>query len=125
MYDVRMARILVIDDEKEIRSLLRELFVSRGYEVVEAENGEDGLRVFHSIPVDLVLTDIVMPEKEGLSTIMDLKKTNPELKIIAMSGGAAKSTQYLQFAQKFGAQKILEKPFDLQSVLMAVRELLS
>ena len=119
-----MPRILIIDDERDIRNLLRDLFHSKGYEVVEAENGEDGLRVFQSTPVDLVMTDILMPEKEGLSTIMDLKKENPTLKIIAMSGGALKSGQYLTFARKFGADKVLEKPFHLQSVLQAVEELL-
>jgi CheY-like chemotaxis protein len=119
-----MPRILVIDDEKDIRDLLRVLLESKGYEVVEAENGDAGLRVFRSMPIDLVMTDILMPEKEGLSTIMDLKKTNSQLKIIAMSGGAFKSGQYLNYAQKFGADRILEKPFSLQTVVQAVGELL-
>jgi CheY-like chemotaxis protein len=120
-----MRRILVIDDEKDIRNLLRDLFQSEGYEVVEAENGEDGLRIFQSTSVDLVMTDILMPEKEGLSTIMDLKKSNPALKIIAMSGGALKSGQYLGFARKFGADRVLEKPFHIQTVLQAVTDLLA
>ena len=119
-----MPRILVIDDEKDIRDLLRILLESKGYEVVEAENGDAGLRIFRSMPVDLVMTDILMPEKEGLSTIMDLKKTNAQLKVIAMSGGALKSGQYLTFARKLGADKILEKPFTLDSVIQAVEELL-
>jgi CheY-like chemotaxis protein len=119
-----MTRILIIDDEKDIRNLLRELFQSRGYEVFEAENGEAGLRVYQSTSIDLVMTDILMPEKEGLSTIMDLKKKNPELKIIAMSGGALKSGHYLNFAKKFGADKVLEKPFNLRTVLDAVNDLL-
>jgi DNA-binding response OmpR family regulator len=116
-------RILVIDDEEEIRNLLRVIFQSKGYEVVEAANGEAGLRIFQSMPVDLVMTDILMPEKEGLSTIMALKKTNPSLKIIGMSGGALKSGHYLNVARKFGADKVLEKPFHVHSVLEAVEEL--
>ena len=119
-----MPRILIIDDEREMRSLLREVFQSKGYKVVEAANSENGLKVFQSTPVDLVMTDILMPEKEGLSTIMELKKKNPELKIIAMSGGAVKSANYLEFARKLGADKVLQKPFDLRSVLQAVKDLL-
>ncbi len=118
-----MPRILIIDDEKDIRDLLRVLLETKGYEVVEAENGDEGLRVFRSMPIDLVMTDILMPEKEGLSTIMDLKKTNSQLKIIAMSGGAFQSGQYLNFARKFGADRILEKPFDVETVMRAVEEL--
>ena len=119
-----MPRILIVDDEREIRNLLREVFLAKGYEVVEAANGEDGLRVFQSTPVDLVMTDILMPEKEGLATIMELKKKNPKLKIIAMSGGSLKSSNYLEYARKLGADKVLQKPFDLRSVLEAVKELL-
>jgi DNA-binding response OmpR family regulator len=119
-----MRRILVIDDEEDIRVLLRDVFQEKGYNVVEAANGEAGLRIFQTMPVDLVMTDILMPEKEGLSTIMDLKKTNPKLKIIAMSGGTLKSGHYLNVALKFGADKVLEKPFHLQTVIQAVEELL-
>jgi DNA-binding response OmpR family regulator len=119
-----MPRILVIDDEEDIRDLLRTILQSKGYEVVEAANGEAGLRIFQSMPVDLVMTDILMPEKEGLSTIMDLKKTKPGLKIIAMSGGALKSGHYLSVARKFGADRVLEKPFHIDAVLEAVEALL-
>jgi DNA-binding response OmpR family regulator len=119
-----MTKILVIDDERDIRDLLRYLLESKGYEVLEAGNGEDGLRVFQRTPADLVMTDILMPDKEGLATIIDLKKKYPHLKIIAMSG-ASKSDHYLSFARKLGADKILEKPFNLQTVMQAIEELLS
>src|SRR3990172_1371608 len=117
-----MSRILIIDDEKDIRSVLRELFESEGYEVVEAQNGKDGLNLFHTTPIDLVITDIVMPEKEGISTIIDLKKENPKIKIIAISGGGLIiPIQYLEYAEKFGADRIFRKPLEFEPLLQAIK----
>ncbi len=94
-----MAHILIIDDEHQIRSMLRKVFESEGYIVTEASNGMEGLKCYYENPADLIITDILMPDKEGLETIMALKKENPDAKIIAMSsGGINKPQGYLDIA---------------------------
>lgn len=82
-----MARILVIDDEDRIRRLLRAALEMEGHEVLEARQGDEALRLHRTMPVELVITDIIMPEKDGLEVIMALRHDAPKLKIIAMSGG--------------------------------------
>lgn len=82
-----MARVLIVDDESSIRGLLRQAFEMNGFEVVEASNGTEAVRTFGEGGIDLVITDIIMPDKEGLESIMDLKEIDPDVKIIAMSGG--------------------------------------
>ena len=82
-----MARILVIDDDDRIRGMVLEMLSESGHEVGEASNGQEGLDQFRQTPTDLVITDILMPEKDGLEIIQILKKENPEVKIIAVSGG--------------------------------------
>jgi DNA-binding response OmpR family regulator len=118
-------QILVIDDTSEIRTPLVEFLRFSGYEVFEAENGKQGLQIFDSRAIDLVLTDIVMPEKEGLETIMDLRKRKPNLKIIAMSGSSPRSSEYLHYAEKLGAHRVILKPFDFQIMLATIQELLA
>lgn len=86
-----MTRILVIDDEPQVRAMLRQMLEREGYEVVEAEEGEEGMRRYREQPVDLVITDILMPQKEGIETIRALRRTNPGVKIIAISGGGRMS----------------------------------
>ena len=89
-----------------------------GYEIDLASNGEEGLRLFRKTPADLVITDIIMPEKEGLETIREMKKMKPELKIIAMSGGGKISADnYLETAKIFGASRLIEKPFSQQDMI--------
>jgi YesN/AraC family two-component response regulator len=82
-----MARILIIDDESQIRSMLRLMLERVGYEVVEAPDGIEGIRKYREKPADLIITDLIMPNKDGIGMIIDLKKEFPEVKIIAMSGG--------------------------------------
>ena len=124
-----MAKILIIDDEIDARDLLARLLTKNGYEVVAAADGKEGVAMFEVEPVDLVITDIVMPEKDGIETITDLRRNNPDLKIIAMSGGdrrpADVSRNYLHSAKLIGANRSLQKPFDNADMLGAVRELLS
>jgi CheY-like chemotaxis protein len=122
-----MRRILLIDDEEKIRSVLQTLLTRAGYEVVPAEDGQKGLRRFREQPMDLVITDIVMPDKEGLSTIRELHRDFPKLPIIALSGGgvAAGAEAYLNIAQKLGARRVFEKPVEFPVLLQAVQELLS
>lgn len=120
-----LARILVVDDEALIRGLLRQAFETNGYEVVEASNGSEAVRIFRESQIDLVITDIIMPDKEGLESIMDLKELDQDVKIIAMSGGGRlEPHSYLQMASKFGAQRVFQKPLSITSLLAAVKELL-
>ncbi len=121
-----MARILVIDDDEQFRLMIKEFLQRFGYHVVEARDGEEGIRLFDPSRTDLVITDVVMPNKEGLETIRELKQKAPGLKIIAVSGGGRLGPEsYLTLAQKFGASRVFSKPFDLKEFLEAVQEVLS
>ena len=121
-----MARILVVDDEPEVLLLLTDILESAGYEVVSATNGAEGLKEYQQGEIDLIVTDIIMPDKEGLESIMDYKQLNPDVKIIAISGGARIGPHtYLKMAEKFGARKVFSKPFRNKELLDAVEELLS
>ncbi len=121
-----MRRILVIDDEPHILLMLKKMLEKAGYEVDLASNGNEGLKLFSEVPADLVITDIIMPEKEGLETIREMKRMQSGLKIIAMSGGGKISAEnYLGTAKIFGASRILEKPFSQRQIVSAVKELLS
>jgi YesN/AraC family two-component response regulator len=122
-----MRRILIIDDESEVRNYLRVALERAGYQVLEADNGKTGVKLFRRSPVDLVVTDIFMPEKEGIETIRELRREFPELKILAVSGGISglEPGHYLKMAQKLGANAILEKPFHQNQFIESVRELLA
>ena len=116
-----MGRILVVDDEEIIRFTLRQMLEKAGHEVVEAANGLEALKSFEELEVDLVITDIIMPEKEGIETIVELLRRRPELKIIAVSGGGrTHNLDYLQIAERFGANGTLAKPLDRQAVVDTV-----
>ena len=121
-----MARILIIDDDDHIRKMLRIMLENAGYnEVEDAENGYIGMKLIRKNPFDLVITDIVMPEKEGIETIMELRRDFPAVKIIAMSGGGKIGPEtYLEMAGHLGAGKALAKPFQQAELFDAVRELL-
>lgn len=120
-----MKRILVIEDDDQIRLLLRKILEKAGYQVTEAQDGYVGLRLFRSQPADLVITDIFMPEKEGLGTIRELKRDFPGVKIIAISGGGLTGNlSFLQVAGAMGAQRTIVKPFDYMEILTAVKEVL-
>ena len=120
-----MARILVIDDDDAVRLTIRRVLERAGHAVEMAVNGLDGLRLFKKAPHDLVITDLYMPEKEGIETILELRQDFPDLKVIAISGGGAHGQQgYLQAAGLLGANRTLSKPFQLDALLTAVREVL-
>ena len=120
-----MARILVIDDEDQPRRMLREALEQAGYEVVEARDGQEGLQRYHAAPTDLIITDILMPGKEGLETIMEFRRAVPGIKIIAFSGGGQMGNlTFLEVARRLGARRTFQKPFDLREILEAVREVL-
>ncbi len=120
-----METILIIDDELAICKLLRQILEKDGYTVLEAANGDQGLALFEQHHPDLIITDLIMPGKEGLETIREIRKTNTDVKIIAISGGGISDPQlYLDFAKKFGAQMTFSKPIDNKEIITAVRHLL-
>jgi CheY-like chemotaxis protein len=120
-----MPLILVIDDDDQVRGLLKDMLERAGYEVLEAQDGNIGLQLFRAHSVDITITDILMPEKEGLETIMDIRKESPHAKIIAISGGAKVGPfAYLKLAERFGAQRVFSKPLKMATLLQAVEELL-
>ncbi len=121
-----MQTIIVIDDEVLVRQMLQKMLEVAGYKVVAAENGKVGLKLFTENPADLVITDIVMPEQEGIETIRLLKKVDPKVKFIAISGGGRLDPEgYLLLAKKLGARKTLMKPFKREELLASVKEVLS
>lgn len=116
-------KILIIDDEVHILLMLKKMLERAGYTVDIASNGLEGLDLFRRDQPDLVITDIIMPEKEGLETIREMKKEAPQLKILAMSGGGKISADnYLDTAKIFGASGIIEKPFNQSRLLSMVEE---
>lgn len=120
-----MATILVIEDDSEVRDFLESLLVRAGHRVIEANDGLQGMHAYRNDPTDLIITDLFMPVKEGLETIIDLRKEYPDLKIIAISGGTREGKgDYLRTAQLCGARRIFHKPFDSEELLKAVDELL-
>jgi DNA-binding NtrC family response regulator len=120
-----MARILIIDDESQIRSMLRLMLERVGYDVIEAADGMEGIKQYRDNPADLIITDLIMPNKDGIGTIIELKKEFPQVKIIAMSGGGVNRPEgYLDGAKKLGATRTLTKPIDRDEMLNAVRETL-
>ena len=121
-----MARILIIDDNYMLRESLTRLLAEAGYEVNTAENGRLALQLFQSLFFDLVITDIVMPEMDGLEFIQEMKQHYPQAKIIAISGGGRCSPQdYLEIAGALGVSATIAKPFANKDILAIVEGLLS
>jgi CheY-like chemotaxis protein len=119
-----MARILVIDDDDLIREMLGQILGDAGHEVVPASNGEMGVDLFRRQPADLIITDIIMPEKDGWEAIVELRRDFPEVKIIAMSGGGKMGPySYLMMAKRFGAERVFPKPLKKSELLEAINEL--
>ncbi|MBU0753827.1 MAG: response regulator [Planctomycetes bacterium] len=121
-----MARILIIEDDDQVRSMLRDRLENEGFEIEEAVQGGEGLSLIGKKSFDLVITDIVMPEVEGIEVIETLKTTNPHLKIIAISGGGRIGPEiYLKIAKSLGANKVFAKPVDWEDLLSSVEALIS
>ena len=120
-----MARVLVIDDEEQVRTLIREVLEGAGHEVMEARNGREAMKLYEANPTDVVITDLVMPEQDGLETIRELRRRFPAVKIIAVSGAQQKlNLDLLYVAEKLGALRTMEKPFDIRKLVALVEELL-
>ena len=120
-----MAKILVVDDDQQVRVMLQRALERQGYEVVVAEDGQQAVEVFEPGEMPLVITDIVMPQKEGIETIMDLRAQDPGVNIIAISGGGRIHPEdYLSWVKRFGVQYTFTKPVDRRKLLEAVAELM-
>ena len=121
-----MAKILVFDDEPSILLMIKKMLEKAGHEVDIALNGKDGMELFEKNKPDLVITDIIMPIKEGLETILELRKKHPGLKIIAISGGGRISPDgYLPGAKLLGADMVFQKPLVQKEFMEAVSMLLN
>jgi DNA-binding response OmpR family regulator len=120
-----MAKILVIDDDHAVRLTIQIFLERAGHEVICASDGEQGLRAFASDSPQLIITDIIMPNKEGIETIMLIRERDTTIPIIAMSGGGrVGNADFLKIASRLGANEVLAKPFERQDLIAAVRRLL-
>lgn len=120
-----MAKVLIIDDEEGICESLSELLTEEGYVVKTARNGKIGLELFSSEPFDVILTDLIMPEQEGMETIRKIIKKDPQAKIIAMSGGGRIGPQdYLSVAKDLGAKEVIRKPLEIDALLKLLGKIL-
>jgi len=116
-----MARILIIDDDPDMRSLLEHTLKSSGHEIEMAADGKEGLMLYDAKRPDIVITDLYMPTKGGLETIIELRRRSPQVPIIALSGTGA-AEKMLAIAQKFGAFAIIHKPFTAEELERVVRK---
>ncbi len=119
-----MARVLLIDDDRLVRQSIRVALADSGHHLDEAENGAEGLAHALATPPDLVICDLIMPEREGIETIIALKRMAPCLPIIAISGGVTNSKLYLDIAGKIGARRILPKPFTPKELIHLIEQVL-
>ena len=122
-----MATILIIDDDELMRGFLRELFTREGFEVREAVHGAAGIQSFQDDATDVVITDLYMPEADGIEVLREIRKESQEVKIVAISGGTTGGgrTDILQVMQDLGVDKTLQKPFKPEEMVAAVKELLA
>lgn len=116
-----MAQILVIDDEFEVRSTIRFMLEREGHEVTEALDGQEGMELFLKKPADLIITDILMPNQDGIETLLQLHADHPNIPVIVISGNA---TEHLDLASEFGANSVLHKPFKYKELTDAVNQAL-
>ena len=117
--------ILLVDDEEMVRTQIRASLELEGYAVAEASNGREAVDLLRGFKPDLVITDILMPEKEGIETIMEIRQIYPDVRIIAISGGVrTENMDFLKIAKRLGADVALPKPFGRQQLLSIVREML-
>jgi DNA-binding NtrC family response regulator len=122
----KLERILLIDDDEQINSMLQEMLKSERYQLLAAASGEEGVTLLRNVSVDLLITDVLMPDMDGLEVIQKIRRHWPSMKILAMSGGGLGATPdfYLDMARHLGAVKTLAKPFSREQLLNAVREMI-
>ena len=120
-----MAGILIVEDDNDLREMLKVSLMRRKYTVLEASNGKEALAKFKPSLIDLVITDIIMPDEDGLKVIMKFREIKPAMKIIAISGGGkAGPANYLSMARALGADEIFPKPFSVNSLIVKIDEIL-
>jgi len=120
-----MSHILVVEDSEDLRYIIKDILKKAGHEVLEACDGSEVAQHLADASIDLVVTDILMPEQEGIQTILQIRRSNPDVKIIGMSGGGAGGAEhYLEMAREFGANATMLKPFKKTQLLELVDELL-
>ncbi|MGE0118564.1 MAG: response regulator [Dongiaceae bacterium] len=128
-----MPRILVIDDDEMVRSTVKAMLESRGHEVAVAGDGDDGLRQLRKRPFDLVLCDIFMPNKDGIGTLREVRRTNADVPIVIMTGGSPSAgrlgeradVDYLHMARLLGATRTIGKPFTINQLTTLVEQALT
>jgi len=121
-----MPAILIVDDDSMVRKMLVKVFQKEDYTTFEAPDGKSALKVYRDENIDVIITDIVMPDMEGIETIRELRKINPDVKIIAFSGGGSLAPGgYLKIAASMGARYTFQKPFDIHELKDAVKKLLN
>ncbi|MFW6286895.1 MAG: response regulator, partial [Candidatus Sumerlaeota bacterium] len=119
-----MVSILLIEDDSQVRQMLRLTLEADGYEVQTASNGHEGMALYRSMQPDILITDLVMPQQEGIETIDKVRQLDPEANIIAISGGGTIQPHvYLDIARQLGANRTFKKPVDSRQLLKAIEEL--
>jgi len=121
-----MTGVLIVEDDKELREMLKTSLQRRNFSVFEALNGKDAIQHFKPTITDIVVTDLIMPDEDGLKVIMKLRQLKPSLKIIAISGGGkAGPGSYLNLARMLGADAVYSKPFAMSDLLSKIEELMN
>ncbi len=122
---MKSCSILVVDDEPDLRDLISRVLIDAGHRVTCAENGEEASRLIAGETFDVVLTDVIMPEKDGMQVITELRRKHPNVRVVVMSGGGhVPREQYLKIAKGLGAHGVLEKPFDNHELKRAIESVL-
>lgn len=119
-----MAHILIIEDDEALRAILKQTLERAGHTVAQADTGRAAIQILRLDAPDVVLTDLVMPDQDGLGVIMMIRNETPEIPVIAMSGGLANSLLYLDLAKKLGARRVLAKPFTPEHLFAALKDIL-
>jgi CheY-like chemotaxis protein len=120
-----MPGVLIVEDDKELREMLKLSLLRRNFTVFEAENGKSAITHFKPLITDLVVTDLIMPEEDGLKVVIKLRELKPSIKIIAISGGGKVGPgSYLNLAKALGADAIYSKPFSINDLITKIEQLL-
>ena len=120
-----MARLLLVEDDDLVRAVLAEALVAAGHTVQEATDGLHAMEVFRAEPADIVILDLLMPGQEGIETMLMLRREQPELPVVAMSGNPTHSKLYLEMAAKLGANRVLAKPFSPSALVHVIDDVLA
>ena len=120
-----MPGVLIVEDDKELREMLKMSLLRKNFTVLEAENGKDAITHFKPTITDLVVTDLIMPEEDGLKVVIKLRELKPSIKVIAISGGGKVGPgSYLNLAKALGADAIYSKPFSINDLTAKIEQLL-